>query len=262
MSCISAVSIHDDLTSCQACITVRSTDDETTCRIDKIFGICIQKFLWQDRIKYIFFDILMDPFLRYVRVMLCGKYNCFQAERLSVFIIFYGNLALAIRAEVRQCAILTNLCKLTRQLVCQTDRIWHIFFCFVCCITKHHTLIACTDSFQLLVRHFIFLSFKCLVNTHSDICRLLIQCYHNCAGICIEADLTAVITDLIYSFTYDLLYIQMCLCCDLTCYQYKTCTAACFTCHTAHRILLHAGIQNGIGNGIADFVRMSFCNRF
>ena len=39
----------------------------------------------------------MDPLLRYVRVMLCGKYNCFQAERLSVLIILYGNLALAIR---------------------------------------------------------------------------------------------------------------------------------------------------------------------
>ena len=34
VSCISTVSINDDLTTCQSAVTVRSADYETSCRID------------------------------------------------------------------------------------------------------------------------------------------------------------------------------------------------------------------------------------
>ncbi len=49
-------------------------------------------------------------------------------------------------------------------------------------------------------------------------------------------------------------------CSNLTCYKHKSCTACCLTCYTAHRILFHARIQNRVGNCIADFVRVSFCD--
>ena len=71
----STVCINDDLTSCQTCITVRSTDYETSCRIDEEFCLIIDQLCRKDRIEYIFFDILMDLLLSYIIIMLCGKNN-------------------------------------------------------------------------------------------------------------------------------------------------------------------------------------------
>ena len=68
---ISTVSIYDNLTSCQTTVSVRSTDYETSCRVDEEFCIFIYHFCRKNRVKYIFFDIFMNLFLCYFRVMLC-----------------------------------------------------------------------------------------------------------------------------------------------------------------------------------------------
>ena len=146
--------------------------------------------------------------------------------------------------------------------MCKGNRIGHQFLGFVCGITEHHTLIACTDGFDLFVTHAFFSGFQCTVNAHGNIRGLLVNGYHNRTGIGIKSDFAAIITDFIHGFTNDSLDIQLCLRGNLTGYQNKAGTAAGFACHTASRILLHAGIQNSIGNGIADFVGMSFRYRF
>ena len=69
-----------------------------------------------------------------------------------------------------------------------------------------------------------------------------------------------VVTDLVDCLSHDRRNIQLCLCGNLSGYQYKSGTACRLTSHTAHWILCHARIQNRIRNCIADFVRMSFCD--
>ena len=98
MTCISAVGVYDDLTSGQSAVSVRSADHETSGRIYKEFGVLIYQFLWQDHIKYMFFDVFVDLFLCYVRIMLRRQNNCIQSCRFSVFIIFYGNLSFSVRS--------------------------------------------------------------------------------------------------------------------------------------------------------------------
>ena len=169
MTRISAVGIYDDLTSCKTCISVRSADYETSCRIDEVFGILIQKLLGKDGIKYMLLDIFMDLFLCNIRIMLCGKDNCFQTDRLAILIVFYRNLTLSIGTQIRQGSVLTDICELLCKLVCKGDGIRHILFCFVGCITKHHTLIAGADGLDLLIRHLVLLGLQCLVNAHGDI---------------------------------------------------------------------------------------------
>ena len=126
------------------------------------------------------------------------------------------------------------------------NRIRHKLRCFIGCITEHHTLITCADCFQFCIGHFIFLCFQCFVNAHGNVRRLLIYGYQYCTGISVKSICGFVIPDLFYGVTNHFLYIYISACGNLACYQHKSCTCSSFAGHTAHRILLHAGIQNRI----------------
>ena len=76
MTCISTISVYDDLTSGYAGVTVWSTDDKTSGWVDEELRLIIDHILWKDRIKYIFLDIRMDLLLGYILVMLGRKHNC------------------------------------------------------------------------------------------------------------------------------------------------------------------------------------------
>ena len=56
---ISAVSIYDNLTTGEPAVAVRTTDYETTGRVDKELGGVADKFFRKNRIKNIFFNIFM-----------------------------------------------------------------------------------------------------------------------------------------------------------------------------------------------------------
>ena len=130
-------------------------------------------------IKDIFFDIFVDLFLCYIRIVLCGQYDCIQTVCFSVIIVFYSYLRFSVRSQISQCAVFSYLCQLSGQFVCQRDGQRHIFFCLVCCETEHHTLISCSDGIDLFVRHFMFFCFQRFVDTHSDIGGLLVDgCDH------------------------------------------------------------------------------------
>ena len=144
----------------------------------------------------------------------------------------------------------------------QRNRVRHIFLCLVGCIAEHHTLVASADCFQLFLRHLVFFCFQSLVNAHCDIGGLLVDRNHNGTGVAVKAILRLVIADLLNRLTNDLRDIYICVGGDLAGYQYETGTACCLAGYTAHRILCDQSIQDGIRNGITDFIRMTFSYRF
>ena len=96
MTCISAIGVYDDLTTGQSAVAVRSADHETSGRINEKFGICVDHVCGQDRIEYVFFNVLMNLLLRYMLVMLGRQNDSFQTDRLAILIILYRYLALTI----------------------------------------------------------------------------------------------------------------------------------------------------------------------
>ena len=100
MTCIATICIYNNLTACKTGITMWSTDYKAACRINKEFCVFVNHLCRKHRIKYILFNICMNLLLCHIRIMLCRKYNCFQSERLTIFIIFYRNLALSIRTKI------------------------------------------------------------------------------------------------------------------------------------------------------------------
>jgi len=139
------------------------------------------------------------------------------------------------------------------------NSIRHILLCFIGCISELDTLIPCTNGIDLILAHFCFQS---LVNAKGNISRLLVNGSDNRAGICVKSILAAGISDLSYSISYDLLNINISVCCDLSHNKNKTCCSCCFAGNTAHWILLDQSVKNGVGNSVAHFVRMTFSNRF
>ena len=139
------------------------------------------------------------------------------------------------------------------------DGIRHIFLSFIGSISELDTLIPCTNGIDLILAHFCFQS---LVNAKGNICRLLVNSSDNCAGICVKSIFAAGISNLSYSISYDLLNINISVCCDLSHNKNKACCSRCFAGNTTHWILLDQSVKNGIGNSVTHFVRMAFSNRF
>ena len=259
---ISTIGVYDDLTSGQTTVSVRSSDNETASRVDEELGVCIYHVSWKDRIEDIFLDILMDLFLRYFFTMLSGQNNCLQTDRFAVLIIFNSNLSLSVRTKIRKSTIFTNVGQSLGQFVSQRDGIRHQLRSFVGCVTKHHTLVSSTNCFQLAVIHQMLFSFQGLVNTHSNVCGLLIDCGDHCTVVSIKAIFSSGISNLADGVTDDLLDIYISLGGDLTHNKYQTGGCACLACNTAHGVLCHKSVKDSIGNLVTDLVRMSFSYRF
>ena len=146
--------------------------------------------------------------------------------------------------------------------MCKENRVRHKFRCLIRRIAEHHSLIASADRLDLGIIHLGLSRLKRLVNAHRNVGRLLVQRNHHGAGIAVKADLGTVVADLGHCLSYNTGNVEVCLCRNLTRYQYKACAACRLAGNTAHRILLHAGIQNRVGNRVADLVGMSFGHRF
>ena len=142
------------------------------------------------------------------------------------------------------------------------DGIWHILLSLIGSITELKSLVTGTDGIQFVLVHIVLFLLKSFVNTHSDICGLFVKSCDNCTGICIKTIISIVISDLTDRITNNLLDINISLGCNLTHNKYKTCCSSSLACNTAHRILLHHSVKDGIRNRVADFVRMSFSYRF
>ena len=121
--------------------------------------------------------------------------------------------------------------------MCEGDRIWHILFCLIGRISKHHTLVSGTNRFNLCISHLIFFCFQSLIYAHGDITRLLVNGCNHTTGICIKSIFASGITDLANRITNDLLNIHICFCGDLTHNQNHTCSGSSFAGYTAHWIL-------------------------
>ena len=239
---------------------MRASDDKPPGRIHEKLGVLIHHFSRQHMIKNVFFYILMYLFLLHIRIVLSGKNNRFQSERLAVLIVLHCHLALSVRTKIRQSTVFTNLCETKNQLMGKGNGIRHIFLGLIAGKTKHHPLVPGADSIQFCITHPIFLCFQSLIHAHGNIPGLFIQRYDHTAGIAVKSILCIVIADLPHSIPHHFLNIHISLCGNLSHHQHQARGSTSFTGHPAHGILGHHSIQHSIRNGVTHFVRMSLCD--
>ena len=260
---IAAVAVHDNFPARKAAVPVGTADHKTAGGIDKEFGLVIHHIRRKDLVKDMLLDIPVNLLLGHALVVLGGEDHCVQAHRLVILIILHRDLGLSVRPQVGKRAVLADLSQASCQLVGQGDGIGHILLRLVGGVAEHHALISRADGVQLLLGHMLLpclLGLQSLVNAQGNICGLLIDGGDHAAGIAVKAILCPVIADLPDGLPDNLLDVYIGAGGNLSHNQHQSCGDGRLAGHPAHGILLHQGIEDRVGNGIADLIRMSLCH--
>ena len=88
----SAISIYNNLSSGQSRISLRTSNHKSSSRINEIFCIFVQEFIWQNCLNYIFCDIFLNLFLSHLFIVLRRNDNGINSLYTVVIIKFYCDL--------------------------------------------------------------------------------------------------------------------------------------------------------------------------
>ena len=168
MTAHTTVSIDDDLAAGQSRIPHRSADNKAAGRVDIDLQLVIDHFLRKDRIDHVFNDGCTDLFLGDIFRMLGGDQDRINTLRFPVS-VFDRDLALAVRAQPRQGAVLADFGQLFAEAVREVDRHRHQGGGLIAGISEHDTLVAGTNGFDIVIGHFAALLFQRGIHTHGDI---------------------------------------------------------------------------------------------
>jgi len=163
-------------------------------------------------------------------------------------------LGLAVGAQVSHCAIATKLGHLLAQTVGKDAGHGHQLGSLVRRIAEHETLVT---SANLLLSG----STARLVDSLGNVGGLLLNGNHDVAGLVVEALGRVVVADLLDSTTDDLLVIEVGVGRDLAKDHDHAGLGGSLAANTAVGILAKALVQDGIGNLIADLIRVSLADR-
>ena len=188
----------------------------------------------------------MDLLLGNFRSVLGGQNHRVQAEGLSVLIVLHGNLGLSVGTQVGQSAVLADFGQFSCQLVSQGDGIGHILLGLAAGIAEHHSLISGADGVDVLIGHGVFLGLQSLVHAHGDVGGLLVNGRDYRAGLGVKAEFSSGVADLGHSIPDNLRNIDVGLGGDLSHDHHHAGGSAGLAGHTAHGILGHQSVQDGV----------------
>ena len=137
---ISAIGIHDQLTTGQSGICRWPALDKTSCGIDEKLGIPVDHSGRQRRKNHMRKDAVAKLICGNVFVMLCREDDSADSFGNIVFIL-NSDLRLPVRQQERQLAIPAYKLEALCERVSQLNRQRHIAACLFTGITEHHALI-------------------------------------------------------------------------------------------------------------------------
>ena len=193
--------------------------------------------------------------------MLRREHDRVQTRRLSFFVVFHRDLALAVRAQIAQDPFLADFRQPSAEPVRQRDRIRHKLLRLPAREPEHQALVPGAHIQRLVSSVVMLPGLQRQIHAHSDVRGLLVQRRENCAGITVEAVLRAGVADLPDRFPGDGLIIHLRGGSDLAHQDDQSGGGAGLTGDTAHGVLRKQSVQDRIRDLVADLVRMSFRDR-
>ena len=202
MATHSTVSIYDDFTSSKTRVSVRTTNYEFSCWIDKVFYVVIQKSCWfENRFNNFFDDCLFDCVVIYIRIVLVRNNNSINADRF-IAVIFNSYLRLCIRTEPGNFTRVAQFMSLQKNLMSIINRGWHERRSLVAGKTEHHTLVAGTLLAFIFIKTFSY-------NTLINICRLGVKSVHKKTVCSIKTYFRRIVADIERNTTGNFFYIAI-----------------------------------------------------
>ena len=255
MARIAAVGVDNNLSAGETRIAVRPADHKTAGRVDIKARVLVDQFRRQHLVENILLDVRVNLLLAHVRIMLGREHDSVKARRLSVLIVLDRDLALAVRAEIREFLCLSELCQLAAELVREANRIRHELLRLPAGIAEHEALIA-----RALVQIPLLLALALLervVHALRDVRRLLVECGQHGAGIAVKAVLASRIADFPDGVAHQLLIVNPRRCRNFSHQHNEAGRRRGLAGHAALRILGEQCVQNRVRNLVANFIRMS-----
>jgi hypothetical protein len=263
-----AVAIDDDLAPGEAAVALWATDDELAGRIDEILGVLgehvLRQHLLNDLLDAEFFDLGVSHICRVLR----GDDDVHDARRLVVH-VFDGDLALRVWAQpLGQLARLADAGQLTAKAVGKHDRRRHELRRVVTGEAKHDALVTRT----LFLMFFAFSTRG--VHALGDVGALDGKVVVDEDFVGVEHVVIIGVTNAAHSVTDDfadvddfidglggaVLFILKLRDGDLTTDDDDIALGKGLAGDAALRIDRKAGVEDGVRNGVANFVRMAFAD--
>ena len=189
--------------------------------------------------------------------MLGGQDHGVHAHRLVVLVVLHGHLGLAVGAQVVHGPLLAHLGQALGHLVGQGDGQGHELRGLVTGIAEHHALVAGTVVQRAVSALF---GLQGLVNAQGDVRALLVDVGDDAAGVAVKAVLGPVIADLPDDLAGDLGDVHVAAGADLPHDVDQARGRGGLAGHPAQGVLGQDGVQDGVGDLVANFIGMSLGN--
>ena len=163
-----------------------AADHEVAGRVDVVLDVVVRDVGRQDRLDHLLDDRVADRRVRDLGAVLGRDDDGVDADGHAVLVLD-GHLALAVRAEPGERAVLPELGQAVDDPVRQGDRQRHQLGRLVGGVAEHQPLVAGAD---------LLAPGRVLVDPHRDVGRLLAQRHQDAAGRAVEAHLAGGVADL------------------------------------------------------------------
>jgi len=243
------IGINDDLAAGQTSITVRTTDDETTRRVQVVDGLLVEVLSRDDRLDDVLQQLSLDLLLGDVLVVLGGDDDGVDADRHRAAVlktVLAGDLGLTVRANPRADTVLADLSQAGTKGGGQVVGQRHQGLGLVSGVTEHNTLVTGSDVLQLVG-----------IDGLGDIRGLLLNGNDDVASAVVQTLGDVIVTDVLQGLTDDLLVVDSGGGGDLTEDHNHTSLGAGLASNTGGGVLTDAGIKDSIRDLVTDLVRVT-----
>jgi hypothetical protein len=245
------VGVDNDLTAGQTGVTLGSTDDEQTRGLDVVDGLVIEELGGDDLLDDLLLDLLTELLGGNVLAVLGRDDNGVDTlgdDGTAVVCVLNSDLGLGVGSQPWDGAVLAGIGHGLVELVREEEGKGQELRGLVGGISEHDTLVTGTKLLKSLL----------VVKTLSDIGRLLLNGNEDVAGLVVEALLGRVVADVLDGITDDLLVVEVCLGGDLTEDHDHTGLGGRLAGDLGERVLLEAGIEDGV----RDLIAMEWSAKF
>ncbi len=266
MTRVTTIRIDNDFTTCQTGISLRTTDYKPSAWVDIIFCFFIRTHIecLKDRIDHVFSDIginmtLNQGIIRFAMndgLVLCTDNHGINPHGLIIN-VFYRHLRFTIGPQVSQRTFFTDSRQTARQGMRHLNGQRHEICRFVTSKTKHNALITGPDTVDFIIGKTAATHFMRLIDPPGDITGLLINAQQHRTGAPIESTRGfSNIANFFDRLADDGSDIDITTGGNFTAYQNQAGCYRCFSRHTGFWVFRQECIQDGIGDLIANLVRM------
>ena len=240
------ISVHDDFAAGQSGIAHGPADHEPSRGIDVVLGVLIQQVRRNHRLNHLLLNARAQLVVAHVFGVLGRNHDRIHAHHFSVGVVFDRDLGFSIGTEEGKRSILADLRKPLRELVRQRNRRRHQFLGFIARKPKHHSLVAGAAG----------------VHAHGDVAGLAVDAGNHGAGVGIESIERVVVADGGHRAPHDALKVYVGFGGDFAGDDDQTGGGQSFASDAAGDVVGQAGVKNGVGNLVRDFIGMAFGHRF